>query len=135
MLATGRPVVLRLLLTEGADVSAKNKQGDNALLWSVFGSSDPKSLKLLLAKGVDINSTGEGRQTALIRATINLRPDLVELLLRKHPKLEQKDRTGYTALDWAERDRLGLDYPQLKYNLRIMKLLRGAGANEHLGHP
>ena len=75
-----------LLLEMGANVNAKNEDGETPLI-----TYSMEIAELLISKGVDVNAVSDFEETALNFA---LREDLTELadLLRKHG--------GKTAEEW-----------------------------------
>lgn len=72
---------MEMLIKKGADVNAKNKRGETALMWAAH---DLQKTKLLLASGANVNDTTKKGNTALLIAcTGNNQQDIVKLLLEK----------------------------------------------------
>jgi len=84
------------LLSEGANVNAKNKDGQTALMEAV-SCDNAEISKLLLEKGADINAKNNKGFTALIWAADG-HMDAVKLLLEKNADINAKADSGRTAL-------------------------------------
>jgi ankyrin repeat protein len=110
---------MRLLLDAGADPTALNDIGTNAILmsaglnWRVLGSLGSQeqaieAITLLLDKGLDINATNQNGQTALHAAAMRTEDKeslkLIEFLIDRGVDLWAKDKDGKTALDVARAD-------------------------------
>lgn len=108
---TGSPIGITLeghlkaagyLIDQGADVNAKNNDGNTALI--LASQLNKKELvELLLAKGADVNASNKRGQTALIAAAIQGQAEVLCPLLRKGALLDAKDAEGVAALQYAER--------------------------------
>ena len=71
--------IVRLLLEKGADVNAKDKYGETALISaSLCGFTG--TVRLLLDKGADVNAKTNDGHTALMYASSNMHADVVRLL-------------------------------------------------------
>lgn len=55
------------LLVDGADINAKNKDGETPLMWAEY-KNHTEIIKLLIRKGADINAINNDGDTALIIA-------------------------------------------------------------------
>lgn len=76
------PDMLRTLLRAGVDVEAKNAEGQTALM-IVARTGNVEAAKVLLAKGANVNAAEQwGGQTALMWATAQKQPAMVQLLIR-----------------------------------------------------
>jgi len=70
---------VRLLIEFGADVNAKDKNGDTSLIWaSYYGYED--IVKLLIGAGVNANAKNKNGSTALRWAYENNQKNIIELL-------------------------------------------------------
>lgn len=110
---------VEMLLSGGADVNAKNRDGWTALMWaSWYGHKDVVSL--LLANGADVNAKDSNGRTALMWASINGHKDVVSLLIANGADVNAKDKWGQTALMLAS----------YRGHKDIVELLRKYGAKE-----
>jgi ankyrin repeat protein len=139
--ASGHLDALKVFVQAGA---SKHDQNDKDLaLAGAANSGNFEGAQELIAYGanpnVDLSKTrvtehwgdgatvqGDGAGSILIYAASSGNPDLVQLILRYHPKLEARDREGKTAMfaagDWRESDKDGA-------RVEIVRLLARAGAN------
>lgn len=60
-----------------------------------------KMVSLLLERGADVNTRDDEGRSPLMEAALWGRAENVEVLLRYNPEKASKDRSGYTALDFA----------------------------------
>lgn len=123
------PVVVQVLLMQGADPSGKDETGRSALMMSVTPSimwvlkgksgsgkaptdviftKEAKTqeallqvVKLLLDSGAEVNAQDKGGCTALAYAASNGLTKAVELLLDRGAEINMKDNDGRTALMMA----------------------------------
>jgi tetratricopeptide (TPR) repeat protein len=100
----GRTDAIQPLLDKGADLEAKNEDGQTALIVATEeGKID--TMKFLLAKGANIEAMDNHGKTALITATeyysIYNREQVVRLLLAQGADVEAKDKDDRTALSYA----------------------------------
>jgi uncharacterized protein len=98
--STGDPEPVNTLLTEGADINAKDLCGRTALTWaSNLGRT--QVLKLLLDKKADVHARDESGRTALMWAAKQRHAGVVKLLLENKADANAKDDYGETALTLA----------------------------------
>jgi hypothetical protein len=89
------------LLDRGADVNAKHKGGQTALMYAVIkGHTD--TIKILLDKGADVNAKDMYGDTALMEATFKGHTDTIKILLDRGADVNAKDEDGYTASMYAK---------------------------------
>jgi Flp pilus assembly protein TadD len=91
---------VKVLLSKGADVNVKNKDGYTPLLISAF-NGHTETVRLLLAKGADVNVKTNKGHTALMSAENEGHAEIVELLkqhaVMAHRGLKEQARVGDNA--------------------------------------
>ena len=107
------------LITQGADVNAKNKRGFTPLHFAAR-SGYTKFVKLLIDNGADVNAEQRMGMTPLHLAARSGHRDVVELLIANGANVNAKDRLGYSPKDLAEQ----------KDNHEIVELLQKHGAKD-----
>ena len=112
--------VVGKLLDDGADVNARNVEGDTALILASFYAT-PECVELLIAKGADVNAANKAGATPLIRAATDY--EKTRLLTAAGANVRVRSALGNTPLILAAR-RAG--------NCRTVQWLleRGADATE-----
>jgi hypothetical protein len=106
------------LLGQGADVDAKDNQGDTALLLAAK-SGKTEMVRLLIEKGANIEAKTNVGETALIAACTSGHAEIAELLVLKGASADARDDGGATPLMYAG----------LGGNTSIIVLLLAKGAN------
>ncbi|XP_071084670.1 ankyrin repeat domain-containing protein 2-like isoform X2 [Haliotis cracherodii] len=97
----GHRDVVELLVSEGADVSLVDEDGDNILHWACWGG-DVETVKFVLSLHVvDINSRGGRSQTPVMVAAWRGHRDVVELLVSEGADVSRVDEDGDNILHLA----------------------------------
>jgi len=88
------------LLAKGADINARNNEGDTMLL--LAASSGKKDIvEWLLAQGADVNAKGKDEETPLHRAAYSGQKDIAELLLAQGADVNARNREERPPLRMA----------------------------------
>lgn len=118
----GNARIIRLLLDAGVDADSSNPHGETALM-AVARTGNVEAARLLLEAGADINATEDwGGQSALMWATAQLQPQMVEFLVEQgadvnargavrnwqrritaEPRPKDMNKGGFTPLLYAVR--------------------------------
>lgn len=91
-----------LLITRGADVSAKTDAGFTPLHWAA-GRDAEITADMLITMGANVNTASTNRITPLHWAASRNATNVVKLLIDKGASLERETSEGLTALHWAVR--------------------------------
>jgi ankyrin repeat protein/beta-lactamase regulating signal transducer with metallopeptidase domain/Tol biopolymer transport system component len=110
---------VRLLLSKGAGVSAKDEQGRTPLHWAAWYGRGEVA-ELLIAKAADVNETDASRQTPLHLAADFGGTLVPELLLAKGAQIDARDNAGNTPLHAAA------DFPSVGKDLLELLIAKGA---------
>jgi Zn-dependent protease with chaperone function len=89
------------LISEGADLEAKDIEGSTALDWAVYGYSY-EAAETLLEAGANPNTSDEYGSTPLINAVFNEDTEMVKLLMKYGADPNIKDHEGMSAIDHAK---------------------------------
>src|SRR5262245_54108376 len=109
--------VVRQLFDNGADVNARDAEGNTPLILASFYAS-PECVELLIEKGADVNAANKAGATPLIRAATDY--EKTRLLVAGGANIQVRTALGNTPLILAAR-RAG--------NSRTVQLLLERGAN------
>jgi ankyrin repeat protein len=108
----GEAAVVEALLAQGVDLSACNRDGNNAL-WLACVADQPALVTRLVQAGVAIDHANLTGATCLMYAASSGKPRIVATLLALGAATQIKTQDDYTALDMAA-------------NLECLQLLRAA---------
>ena len=99
----GKIVTVKKLLAVGADVNAKNKNGDTPLNYAAF-LGHKEIVELLVANGANVNAKGLANWTPLHLAARNRNGEIVELLIENGAYLNTYTSPGFggTPLDVSD---------------------------------
>ena len=118
----GRTETVKALVAEGANVNAKDEDGDTALMYvCAYGVTDVA--RALVDAGADVNAKNKNGQTALMRAARSARRfghAVVAMLVNAGANVDVQDKDGHTALTLAAQDAAA----------DTVKLLVNAGASD-----
>jgi len=92
--------IARLLITAGAEVNARNADGNNAL-WLACVGGHLDIIDMLAAAGIDIDNRTDNGATPLMYAASSGKAAIVERLLVKGADVTVETLDGFSALDLA----------------------------------
>ncbi|KAF7664719.1 hypothetical protein LDENG_00168210 [Lucifuga dentata] len=97
---------VELFLCHGADVLAKNREGETSLNAACSGAERPSEagrylrvVQMLLGAGADPQTAGRKLHTPLHNACGNCSPRIVDILLQQGAKADVPNCAGYTPMD------------------------------------
>ena len=94
--AYGSLDAMKVLVSAGADVNARNAFDATALLWS---AGDLAKVRFLVSKGADVNARSkQGRTPLIVGASFDGGFDVVKFLIEKGADISAKDNAGSTPL-------------------------------------
>jgi ankyrin repeat protein len=99
----GQQDIIKLLLANGADINAKNKDGNTPLHETQAAVDAEAIINLLLDNGADINATNNQGNTLLNLFTNGSHIRFVKLLVERGAQRDIKNSQGKTALDLARK--------------------------------
>lgn len=88
--AKGDMGAVRVSLDNGAEIDARDEQGDTPVMVAV-GNNNIAMVKLLLEKGADVSLRNKYEETALIQAARSFDSEMLEVVLRGNPNIEEKN--------------------------------------------
>ncbi len=102
----GDIVKIKSLLKEGADINAKDENGNTGLIFASRYSNRADSVRLLLDKGADVNAKNNKGSSSLMVASGNSNStssdDIIRLLLDNGADPFTKSNEGKYPLYWCE---------------------------------
>ena len=107
---------VRILISEGADVNAEDKDGRTPLLHACV-KDDAEIITLLVYAGADVNAEYRSQWTPLMIVCLGGHLEVVDLLIEAGADVNAKGNDGETPLSVC-------------YNEAVKKLLIDAGAKE-----
>lgn len=140
----GHAGTVTVLLDSGADIHARDRDGNTALLCAVDAERrhrpDLQTIETLLARGSSAGEANDLGVSALMMAVERGRADIIRCLLSHGAAVDATDKEGRTALDRRFAGVLIAD--QLKESLRepresleVAKELLASGADPNHGDP
>ena len=94
---------IEILVTNGADVNAKDNAGDAPLHYAAYQNSLEAVTALVTYEKIDVNAKNEDKDTPLhIACRVNARK-IVAVLLEHGAKVQEKNKRGFTPLALARK--------------------------------
>ena len=95
--------LVKKLIDEGADVNAKNDEGETALMIA-SNEGDKEICELLIEKGADVNAKDNEGNTALMYVSLKGDKEICELLIKNNAEVPELDDsiTKEYKYSWAE---------------------------------
>lgn len=116
------------LLEQGADVNARDEDGETVLMKAANRNENPETIKALLEAGADINARDKRGNTALIKAVgFNRNLDVIKVLLNAGADVNAKNDNRYTPLIEALSPYAFIIDDEIQ-QIQIVKLLLSFGA-------
>ena len=115
----GYDTIVQILIAAGANVDAKDAEGETALFKAAYWGK-PEIIKLLLSAGANANNTNTSGTTALMSTLVWNSADSVRVLLEAGADATAKNNEGYSVLAIARAER----------KRRIVEILQEAGVTE-----
>lgn len=104
----------RLLVEAGANVNARDSEGNSVLIYATVWTNHINTLEfLLLLRGADVHATGANLMTPLHCAAYRNSPDAIVLLLRVGAAVNTRDADDQTPLEFAIKNGNRSIYPVL----------------------
>ena len=118
--ADGYPDLVELLVSKGADVRAKNSEGEEALTWAVI-KNRPEIARYLLDKGADPEARDDYGEALLHFAAKNGSIESAGVLLERGADINSSGYKGRTPLIYAVQE--------LKVDMVEFLILKGANVD------
>lgn len=112
-----------LLIAAGADVNAKDSEGDRPLNWAAAGTDSPTQIKyqidVLLDAGAKIDAEDNLGNTPLMDAALYKHPQAAAELLQRGANGALHNKKGQTAYDIAKTEKVFVGRPVLLWLRRL----------------
>lgn len=118
--------IVQTLIDAKADVNAKDKHGNTALIAAVNSKSN-EIVQALLNAGANVNAKNDNGYTALMEAAINHNCEIIQTLISLGADINLKDNSGNRALNFAKNNYARAETGNKPESIRILK---EAGAKE-----
>ena len=121
-----------MLLAAGAEVDARDDDGETPLYEVAFGSGEPAVLQALIEAGSEVNARDNRGNTALRMAAVTSNPKATEVLLAAGADVNARTDGGWTPLYsvlFANQQELSFRPPE--NGEAVVRLLLAAGADVH----
>lgn len=92
-------------LKNGADVNARDENGDTALMIAACNNENADIIRVLIENGADVNARDEDDSTALICAAKGSNPDHIVALIEHKANVHIKDKDCKTAWDYIKENK------------------------------
>ncbi len=100
---SGTPEGVKRAIEAGAEVNAKNDNGQTPLMLAIALNQNPEIIKMLLSAGANVNAKDKNGKTPLVyAATFNQNPEIIKLLLEAGADPLIADNKGRRAIDYTE---------------------------------
>merc|ERR1719327_1742114 len=96
--------VVKILLEAGANVDAKNKDGETALILAAGNTRQDLVVFELLRHGANVNELSNSNESALLMASEKRNEKVMRALLEKGADVTVKSKWGMTPLDFVKKD-------------------------------
>jgi hypothetical protein len=127
LVRTGTPQQVQQAINVGADVNARDKEGETPLIVAAAHNGNPEVITNLLKAGADVNAQEStfGATAILIAAGYN-NLDVINVLLKAGADINAKSSLGFTPLMFAA---------EFNTNPEVINVLLKAGANAKVRQP
>lgn len=90
---------VKILLDQGANINAKTREGETAIILAGWLRDDLKLVTYLVERGADVNIANNNGDTPLIDAAYKGNIEIIKYLLDNGAHIETKNNKGHSALD------------------------------------
>jgi ankyrin repeat protein len=118
---SGTVAQVQQAIKAGADVNARDEDGETPLMYAAGYNTNPDVLSVLIKAGADLNARDyEGETPLMFAAENNTNPDVLSVLIEAGVDVNARDKDGVTPLMLAARHNI---------NPEVLSVLIKAGAN------